>query len=119
MSIFQKIKGILGLQKPVEDFDADIDEVIKMMNTTTLDERQTIDKVQLKSDGDVNTIIEKLEKERIVVVDMSNLLRNKEKLVKLIKKLTGSCKRMKWQICRISNEIILVTPNNIRINMGV
>jgi len=117
MTIFQKIKRIL-LKEPMEDPDADIDEIIERINTQTVDERQRIDRVELKSDGDVDVVIEKLTMKQIVLVDMSPLLRNRETLKKLIKRLSASCERMKWQICRVSNEMVLVTPNNIRINTG-
>jgi len=118
IQIFQKIRGILTPQKTVEE-DADIDEIIKMMSITPVDDRQSIEKVELKSENDVNVVIEKLSKEKIVIVDFSPLIRRKEILKNLVKRLNESCENMKGQICRISNEMVIVTPQNIRIGITV
>ncbi len=120
MSIFQKIKRVFGMHESMEEPDADIDEIMAVMNSKPVaDTRQSIEKVALKTEGDVNAVIEKLAGNKIIIVDISPLIMQRETLKKLVKILTEACERMRGQICRISNEMIIVTPSNIRISAGI
>lgn len=117
MSVFETVKRKIGMQKPVKEDDIPLEELEKLFTERPVpDDKQGVNRIELKSDGDVDVVIESVAKDNIVVVDMSPLLRNKETLKKMVHRLQASANRMKWQICRISNELLLVVPGNIQVN---
>lgn len=63
----------------------------------------------------VGSVIKELEKNNIVVLNVSNLLHNKILLREIIQELRDTCTELNGDVGRISQEKILLVPNGMRI----
>jgi len=72
--------------------------------------------LELDNDGKgVGNVLAELEKKNIVVLNVKNLLHNKNLLKSIVKDLRDACVEMNGDIGRISEDKLLIVPDGMRI----
>ncbi len=118
--MFDKIFKLFEKEEISEELmPIDIDDYLTQVKLPPDDDRQTLERIHLNSDEDIGVILGKLEKSTLVIIDITPLIKNRDALKRIIEKLKDECVKREYGICRISREIIFVTPASIRINIAV
>jgi uncharacterized protein len=115
MGIIEKISKSLGLNK-----DMNIDEY---MDTVELDDVDALHQpadfyvkpIALESESDVPVILEELKNRNIVLLNVSPMAKQTNKLKQIIDNIKNFVTKTNGDIARIDNDKILLTPSKVKI----
>ena len=115
MGILQKLSHALGFGK-----EMDIEEymdAVELENVDVLHEAADfyVKPVALESEADIKVIIEELKHRNIILLNVSPLSRNANKLKQIVNQLKEYVSKTNGDIARIDNEKILLTPSKVKI----
>jgi len=115
MGILQNLSKALGLSK-----DIDVEEymdTVELENVDLLHEPADfyVKPVALESEADVKVIIDELKQKNIILLNITPMMRNQNKLKTLIGELKSFVQKVNGDIARIDNEKLLLTPAKVKI----
>lgn len=115
MGMFEKISKGLGLNK-----DINIEEymnTIEMENVDALHEPADfyVKPIALESEADVSVIMDELKAKNIVLLNVTPLSKQPNKLKGIIDSIKGFTTKINGDIARIDNDKILLTPSKVKI----
>lgn len=113
------VLDIFGGGRPAREDEIDIDEFLSSVHHVDEDEARTwVEVTKLESSDDVNMVVDSLEKDNIVIIDISPMFRDKEGLKKAINDLKTVCLEIDGDIGRVSPSQIIVVPESMRVRKG-
>jgi len=71
--------------------------------------------VALESEADVRVIQDELKQKNIILLNITPMMRNKNKLTALINELKVFVTKIGGDVARIDNEKLLLTPSKVKI----
>ena len=105
--------------KPAREDEIDIDEFLGKASYVSEDETRTwVEVMKLNTKDDVNNIISKIEKNSIVIIDISPMLKDKAGVKKAVDDLKSACLSIDGDIGRVSANQIIVVPGGMRVRKG-
>ncbi|HII53779.1 hypothetical protein COT30_03495 [Candidatus Micrarchaeota archaeon CG08_land_8_20_14_0_20_49_17] len=115
MGIFDKISKSLGLGK-----EMDIEEymdALEMENVDVLHQAADfyVKPLALESENDVNVVIDELKARNIILLNITPLSRQPNKLKEIISHLREYVSKINGDIGRIDETRILLTPSKVKI----
>ena len=115
MGIFSKISASLGLSREMslDEFmtAGDAEEVDVMHKSASM----YVKPIALQADGDVRIVEEELANKNIVLLNISPVARNPQKLKQYVDVLKRYTMQVNGDMARIDEDKILLTPNDIKI----
>ncbi len=115
MGIFQHLSNVLGVRKEmnVEEFmsAAEAEEVDVMHQRADF----YVKPIALQSDGDLKIVEEELTNKNIVLLNITPIARNPNKLKSAVEHLRKFTASMNGDIARIDEDKVMLTPANVKI----
>ena len=115
MGIFSKISGALGISREMtldEFMSASDAEDVDMMHKAA---SMYVKPIALQVDGDVKIVEEELANRNIVLLNISPMMRNPQKLKAQVDGLKRFVLNLNGDMARIDEDKILLTPADIKI----
>jgi len=115
MGILQNLSKALGMSK-----DMDVEEymdAVELEDVDLLNEPADfyVKPVALESEADVRVIQDELKQKNIILLNITPMMRNKNKLTALINELKVFVTKIGGDVARIDNEKLLLTPSKVKI----
>jgi SepF-like predicted cell division protein (DUF552 family) len=115
MGILQNLSTALGLKK-----DMDVEEymdTVELENVDLLHEPADfyVKPVALEGEGDIKIIQDELRAKNIILLNITPLMRQQNKLKATIGELKVFVSKINGDIARIDNEKLLITPAKVKI----
>ena len=115
MGILQNLSKALGLNK-----DMDVEEYMDTMELENVDLLHEpadfyVKPVALESDADIKVIQDELKQKNIILLNITPMMRNQNKLKNLVNELKIFVVKINGDIARIDNEKLLLTPAKVKI----
>jgi hypothetical protein len=115
MGIFGGLTKALGVSR-----DMDIEEFMNAAEAEDIDVLHKaadfyVKPIALQSDGDVKIVEEELKQRNLVLLNISPIARNPNKLKESVNNLKTFVSSMNGDIARIDEDKILLTPANVKI----
>ncbi|MFH1285038.1 MAG: cell division protein SepF [Candidatus Micrarchaeota archaeon] len=115
MGILQKLSKALGVggEMDIEEYM----DTVELENVDVLHQAADfyVKPVALESEADAKVIEDELKQRNIILLNVSPMARNPNKLKAIIGELKAFVVRMNGDIARIDNEKILLTPAKVKI----
>jgi len=115
MGIFGGLTKALGISK-----EMDIEEFMSAAEAEEVDVMHKaadfyVKPIALQSDGDVKIVEEELKQKNLVLLNISPIARNPNKLKESVNSLKSFVNALNGDIARIDEDKILLTPANVKI----
>ncbi|VVC72177.1 Cell division protein SepF [uncultured archaeon] len=115
MGILQNLSKALGIAK-----DMDVEEymdTVELENVDLLHEPADfyVKPVALESESDVRVIMDELKQKNIILLNITPMMRNQNKLKAAIGELKLYVTKINGDVARIDNEKLLLTPAKVKI----
>ena len=113
------ILDIFGGGKPARESEVDIEKFLSGVSHLDEDEARTwIELMKLNNAEDVDGTITELEKNNIVIIDISPMLKDRVGIKNAVDKLKNACIEVDGDIGRVSAHQIIVVPEGMRVRKG-
>ncbi len=118
MGILDNFTNALGLSGGSES--ADVHEYLNDEDLENLEEEEEeaaayVKPLTIESNQSIREIKDELNNGNLVLLNVSNLLKNEQTLVQVVNHLKDYVRSIKGDIARLDNEKILLTPSRIKI----
>jgi SepF-like predicted cell division protein (DUF552 family) len=115
MGLMDKIFGGKQKAEPLENLDEIIEQ--EEVDVVTPPAKMYVKKIPLRNEGDADLIIKELSNGNVVIIDTAPIIKQPNRLKTLIDKIKVNVQKDNGDIAALipSHELILVTPNGVRI----